>query len=404
MMAYETVVVTGGVDTHFDVHVAAAVDQIGAILGTESFPVTPKGYAQLLRWMRSFGAVDKIGIEGTGSYGAGLTRMLLSCGVEVVEVNRPNRQARRRRGKSDAADAEAAARAALNGEASAIPKLSDTEVESVRMLRIARRSAVKARSQATNQIHNLVVTAPDKLRTRLCELNTRELIETCARLRPDRVDTSVGAAKTALRLLARRCQALNEEIAQLDGDINQLINTHNPALLGVVGVGPEVAATLLVAAGGNPDRLHSEAAFAAMCGTSPVEAASGKIVRHRLNTGGNRQANNALWRIVMVRLSSCDRTRAFAAEKGSEGKTLKETIRILKRAVAREIYRIITNPPDIKTGPQLAALRKHIGRTQPDAASALNTNVARISRLELGHYPNNDLAHRYHNWLTTQAA
>lgn len=403
MMAYEMPVVTGGVDTHRDIHVAAVIDHVGRVLGTEAFPANPKGYALLLRWMRSFGSVAKIGIEGTGSYGAGLTRMLEACRVDVVEVNRPNRQVRRRRGKSDTVDAESAARVTLNGEATAIPKSADNEVESVRMLRVARRSAVKARSQATNQIHTIVVTAPDKLRSQLDGLSTRALIDVCARFRPDSVDTTSEAARTALRLLARRCQALTNEIEQLDDDINQLINRHNPALLGVVGVGPEVAATLLITAGGNPDRLHSDAAFAAMCGACPVEASSGKIVRHRLNTGGNRQANNALWRIVMVRLSTCERTRAFAAKKRSEGKTVKETIRILKRSVAREIYRIITNPPDIKTGPELRGLRKAAGLTQPQVAEALDTTVARISRLELGKNPNNHLATRYHQWLQQQA-
>lgn len=404
MMVHNQRIVTGGVDTHKEMHVAAVVDEIGRILATQSFPVTRRGYRQLLQWIGSFGTIDKIGVEGTGSYGAGLTRLLLDCGVEVVEVNRPNRQARRRRGKSDAADAEAAARAALNGEADAIPKSGAGNVESIRMLRLARRSAIKARTQAVNQLHNLVLNAPGELRERLEPLDVADLTATCARFKATGVDTAPAATKTTLRLLSRRWQALSVEIDALDHDLDALCVKANPALMGALGVKSEVASALLVAAGDNPERMHSPAAFVALCGASPVEASSGKITRHRYNSGGNRQANGALWRIVMVRLSCCERTKAFAARKAAEQKTPREIIRILKVYVAREIYRLLVNPPEVHTGADLRDTRKALGLTLADAAPELGTWPTRISRLERGLDHNNDLADRYYHWLQQQAA
>jgi transposase len=404
MMAQPKRIVTGGVDTHLEMHVAAVIDEVGRILATQSFPVTQRGYRQLHRWVGSFGTIDKIGVEGTGSYGAGLTRLLQEHGVDVMEVNRPNRQTRRRRGKSDAADAEAAARAALNGEACAVPKSGDGDVESIRMLRLARRSAVKARTQAANQIHSLTVNAPQALRERLEPLDLADLVETCARFKAAGVDSAFAAAKTALRLLSRRCQALTVEIDALDHDIDALCVKTNPALLGALGVKSEVASALLVAAGDNPERMHSPAAFVALCGASPVEASSGKITRHRYNSGGNRQANGALWRIVMVRLSCCERTRTFAARKVAEGKSVREVIRILKVYIAREIYWLLVNPPEVHNGADLRDTRKALGLTLADAAPELGTYPTRISRLERGLDHNNDLANRYHQWLQQQAA
>lgn len=404
MMAQQERIVTGGVDTHLEVHVAAVVDEVGRVLDTKPFPATRGGYRQLHCWMRSFGSIDKIGVEGTGSYGAGLTRFLQEHGVCVIEVNRPNRQARRRRGKSDAADAEAAARAALNGEASAAPKAGTGDVESIRMLRLARRSALKARTQAGNQIHNLIVNAPDDLRRRLGSLDLADRVAICARFNNSGVATPVDAAKTTLRLLSRRWQGLSEEIEALDTNIAQLCVKTNPALMGALGVKSEVASALLVAAGDNPDRLCSPSAFIAMCGASPVEASSGKITRHRVNTGGNRQANSALWRIVMVRLSCCARTKEFAARKRSEGKTAKEIIRILKIYVAREIYWLIVNPPAVHRGADLRNTRNALGLSLAYVAPELDTWPTRISNLERGIDHNNDLANRYYHWLQQQAA
>ena len=271
----------GGVDTHKQVHVAAALDAAGRLLATAEFDAAPHGYGELAGWLQSWGAVCRVGVEGTGSYGAGLTRHLAAAGVEVVEVNRPNRQTRRRRGKTDTVDAEAAARAALSGEAAAVPKSGDGCVEAIRTLSVARRSAVKARTVAGNQINAVAVTAPEHLRDRLRGLNTPEMVKICARWRIGAGGApAAGAAKRALRALARRHQALTAEIDELDAELLALCEQANPALLGACGVGAETAAALLTAAGDNPERMHSEASFAALCGTSPIEASSGPRTRH----------------------------------------------------------------------------------------------------------------------------
>ena len=254
--------VVGGVDTHRDTHVGAVVDTAGRVLGSDQFRADPAGYTQLVAWMGSWGRITRVGVEGTGSYGAGLTRHLIKAGIGVVEVNRHMRQLRRRRGKDDTTDAESAARAALNGEATALPKGGDGPVEAIRMLRVVRRSAVKARTQAANQMHALVVTAPEGVKHQLRGLSTRAQVKVCARFRPGTAQTTTAYAKRALRLLARRYQTLTVEINELDTEITRLCAEANPALLAASGVGPDTAAALLVAAGDNPGRMNSEAAFA----------------------------------------------------------------------------------------------------------------------------------------------
>ena len=236
-------------------------------------------------------------------------------------------------------DAEAAARAALAGDDTATPKAATGAVEMLRALRVARRSAVKARSQAANQLDSLVVTAPDQLRAQLRQLPAARLVEVAAALRPGELNSPLAAVKLALRELARRHQALSAEIDRLDAHIGKLTSTTAPELLARRGVGAQVATALLVAAGDNPTRLASEAAFAALCGASPIEASSGKTVRHRLNRGGDRQANNALWTIVVTRMAYDERTRRYVERRTTEGKSKKEIIRCLKRYVAREVYR-----------------------------------------------------------------
>lgn len=330
--------VIGGIDTHKDFHVAAVVDRVGRVLDTKDFPATPAGYRTLLRWMLTRGDVARIGVEGTGAYGAGIARFLTSAGIEVVEVDRPNRQFRRRRGKSDPVDAEAAARAALNGEANGTPKTRSGNVEAIRALRVARRSAIKARTQAANQIHALVLTAPNHLRTRLEPLTRSQLITTTARLRPSSTDPVINATKTALVSIARRWQHLNDEITALDTQLHELIATTAPTLITRRGLGTDTAGALLIAAGDNPQRLHSEASFAALCGVSPIPASSGNHQRHRLNRGGDRDANHALWRIALVRMATCQRTRDYVHRRTTEGRTKKEIIRCLKRYIARELY------------------------------------------------------------------
>lgn len=335
--------VFGGVDTHRDVHVAAALDGFGGELGVSSFPTSAVGYAQLLKWLTGFGPVTKVGIEGTGSYGAGLTRHLLDAGVAVVEVDRPNRQNRRRRGKSDSVDAMSAARAALSGAALGAAKTRNGSVEAIRVLRVVRSSARHDRTEALNQLRSLVSTAPDELRSQLRDLTGLRLIATTAALRPGSQLDVVSATKTALRELGRRAQYLTDQIARLDALLVPLVAATAPELVAKHGVGTDTAGALLVTAGDNPHRLLSEAAFAHLCGTSPIEASSGKVTRRRLNRGGDRQANQALWRIVMTRMVSDPDTRAYVERRTKEGKSKREIIRCLKRYVARELFPLLCN-------------------------------------------------------------
>jgi transposase len=336
--------VTGGVDTHLDTHTAAVIDPIGRVLGTQQFPADPAGYAALLGWMRTFGRLTRVGVEGTGAYGTGLTRLLHREQLKVIEVDRPHRKTRRLQGKSDPIDAIAAAKTALAGERTGTPKQRDGRIEALRTLRVARRSAVSQRADTQRQIRALIVTAPDPLRDRLRGLKVPALITTCAAWRPDRTDTASPATATrlALRSLARRHQQLTAEITDLDALLTPLVTAISPRLLAVPGVGTDTAGQLLVTTGENHDRLTSEAAFAMLCGAAPIPASSGKTTRHRLNRGGDRQANAALYRIVLTRLRWDDRTRAYVERRTTQGRTKKEIIRCLKRYIAREIYQIIT--------------------------------------------------------------
>ena len=398
-------VVIGGVDTHKDVHVAAVVDEVGKILDTKSFETTGKGYRALVSWFESFGTLAKVGIEGTGAYGAGLARHLAGGGIEVLEVNRPNRQARRRRGKSDTVDAEAAARAALNGEATVTPKSQTQVVELIRALRVAFRSARDSRTRVALQIRDLIVTAPDELRAVLAPLRTAERVARCAgfRVSGDLADPVVGT-RLALRTLARRYQALSAEMTELEASLDELTARANPALRGASGVGPDVAAILLISAGDNPDRLKSEAAFAALCGVSPIEASSGKTVRHRLNRSGNRQANHALWRIVMVRISTGHpETTAYVERRTKEGKSMREIVRCLKRHVARQVYRHLVRPEPVPVGADLRAARLAAGISLQTVADALGSWPTRMSELERALKFDTALAQRYVAWLDQHA-
>ncbi|BCJ51548.1 IS110 family transposase [Actinoplanes sp. NBRC 14428] len=336
--------VFGGVDTHQDTHTAAAIDQLGRVLGTHEFPATAAGYADLLAWIRGHGRLVRAGVEGTGAYGAGLARLLRNEHVTVIEVDRPDRKTRRFQGKSDPIDAIQAARAALAGERTGTPKQRDGHVEALRNLRVARRSAVDQRADTQRQMKTLIVTAPDELRARLRGLSVKQLITVCANLRPERTDavTPLTAVKLALRSLARRHQQLSVEITDLDELLEPLVAAINPGLLAANGVGAEVAGQLLVSAGQNHDRLTSEAAFAMLCGAAPIPASSGKTTRHRLNRGGDRQANAALYRVVLCRLRWDPRTRDYMQRRTQEGMSKKEIIRCLKRYVARELYQLIT--------------------------------------------------------------
>jgi len=259
-------------------------------------------------------------------------------------VSRPDRQARRSAGKSDPVDAQAAALAALSGRASTVPKAGDGPVEAIRVLLGCRNGAVRERTAASNQLGSLVDTAPELLRQRYRDLSRVALVATAARCRPsgDMADPLV-ATSWALKELARRCQTLDAQIARLDRRLDTLVAQAAPRLIEVFGVGTHTAATLLVCAGDNPERLSSSAAFAALCGAAPVPASSGKTQRHRLNRGGNRQANSALWRIAMTRLAHDERTKTYMARRTTDGRSKREIIRCLKRAIAREIYPIIVD-------------------------------------------------------------
>jgi transposase len=332
--------ITGGVDTHLDVHVAAALDDIGGLLGVESFAASAAGNDKLLCWLQSFGSIARVGVEGTGSYGAGLARYLRAAGVEVVEVDRPNRQARRRTGKSDPADAVEAARAALSGRAQGAGKTRDGNVEAIRALVVAKRSTRSTKIKTLNQIRHLGFTATDDLRERFRDVSRFHLGATAAALRPRAGSDAVTCAtKTALAVLGRRVVALDEEKVRLDALLAELVTKTAPQLLELHGVGVDTAAALLVTAGDNPDRLRSEAAWAHLCGVAPIPASSGKVTRYRLNPGGDRQANSALWTIVITRMNSDPRTRAYVARRLEDRRSKTDVIRILKRYVAREVYR-----------------------------------------------------------------
>ncbi|MCO3378809.1 IS110 family transposase [Pseudomonas aeruginosa] len=337
MKGYEVVL---GVDTHLDTHVGVVLSGAGNLLGTLTIPVSTKGYRQLLAWAMSYGDLRRAGVEGTGTYGAGLTRLLREHDIEVLEVNRPDRAARRFQGKSDPTDAESAARAVLSGKATAIPQTQSGVAESMRAVLVARRSAVKARTQAINQVKALLISAPQPLRERLWRNKSAECIAGCLRLR-EKATHPLQALTATLRLLAKRWLLLDREVNALDAMLECLTQLYAKRLRSRFGIGPQTAATLLAVAGDNPERLRNEAALAALCGVSPLQASSGKTIRHRLNRGGDRSANNALWTIALVRMRGDIRTQAYAERRTREGRTTREIHRCLKRYIVRELYPLI---------------------------------------------------------------
>jgi transposase len=319
-----------GVDTHGEVHVAAVVSPLGKVVGTESFPATAVGYRRLLVWARKRGTVRRAGVEGTGTFGAGLSRYLLTQQIQVFEVNRP-RPARRLLGKSDPLDAQAAARAVLSGRTRAQAKSGDGPVHSARIYNLAKDSAVKARTQAINQLKAVLVIADPALRERLSSLGNAELFRTCATLGPPDgggdEDAVAQATHMTLRMLAERIEQLTGQINELNERLTRLVERHAPQLLVPVGIGPDSAVTLLITMGDNPERLNTEASFAALCGVSPIEYSSGRRRTRRLNYGGDRQTNAALHRIVFTRLRHDPRTQAYYERRTQEGKTRREIIR-----------------------------------------------------------------------------
>jgi transposase len=337
--------VAGGVDTYQDQHVAAVLDKEGTVLGVEHFPTTRHGYLTLISWMRGFGDVSRVGVECTGSYGAGLVRYLALAGLTVLEVTGPDESLRRAKGKDDTVDAIAAAQAALTGQRVRVAKDRNGRVESLRVLLTTRRTAIKCKRAALQQLHNTIVAAPDSVREQMRNQTRMELLRSLAASRPDRVafrDPTI-ATRIALKSLARRVLELNDEIGNLDQLIEPLVNELAPNLLALLGVGVESAGAFLVAAGDNPERLTSEASFAMLCGACPIPASSGKTSRHRLNRGGNRQANSALHIVVLSRIRMDERTQTYMKRRLAEGLSKRETMRCLKRYVARENFQVLTS-------------------------------------------------------------
>lgn len=352
--------ITGGVDTHRDFHVAAALDSLGRLLDTATFAATTAGYTQLIDWLGGFGPVAQVGVEGTGDYGSGLTQRLTARQIRVVEVNRPNRQKRHRQGKSDTTDAINAARAVLSGEATASSKLRRGPVESLRVLREAKQQLVKARTAALNTLRSLLITAPAGLRESLAELSIPQLVTACAALdtptapepglrgqarRSTRHELAAAlcdheaATRVALATLAATITAYDAHLATLNTQLEVLVARVAPRTLACHGLGPDTTAQLLITAGDNPERVHSEAAFARLTGVAPLDASSGRQHHHRLSRAGDRQANSALYRITLTRLASCERTRTYLAKRlAANGSNKKHLIRCLKRYIAREIY------------------------------------------------------------------
>jgi transposase len=326
-----------GVDTHKEVHVVA-LDALGVQLDSREIATTPAGYQSLLSWAQELG-VPAFAVEGTGSYGAGLVRFLEQAGSNVYECERPRRQ-ERRRGKSDLIDAALAARRLLGGEHLSIPRGGGRR-EDLRLLLLERRSAMQARTAALNQLSALLVTAPDHLRSRLGALFGERLACAAARLRP-RPDVLNGV----LRRLGQRVERLSTEVADAERALAALLAEVAPDLLEECGVGPVCGAQLLVSSG-DPSRMTSEASFAALAGTSPVDASSGKQRRHRLNRGGDRQLNWALHVIALARIRHHGETTAYYQRLLAAGKTTREARRCVKRALARHFYRRLCEIPTL---------------------------------------------------------
>lgn len=377
-----------GIDTHKNTHHVAVLDEFGRPVVDQEFPATAAGYGQVVDLFTRLGPVTKVGVEGTGSYGAGITRALTQENFKVIEVMRTNRQARRRRGKSDPLDAHQAAMAVLSEAENTTPKGGDGPVEAMRILLAERRSATKMKTQTMNQIHSLLITADEDIRARYRHLTGRNLVRTLASTRPGTtlVPSATHIAKQSLKRLAQRHLGLDEQVRLIDSQLRELVQQTNPRLQQIFGVGPLGAATLLVAAGDNPERLRSKAAFAAMVGVAPIPASSGQRTRHRLSRGGNRAANAAIHQIVILRMRHKDpRTMAYFERRRAENLTDRDIIRCLKRYIANEVYTALTNPAVAEhPGPSLRTQRQAIGLPMTTLAQMLQVPYQRLQRLETG--------------------
>lgn len=392
-----------GIDTHADTHHVAVVTEYGKPLGDRAFPTTSAGYQEVLGFITGLGQVLQVGMEGTGAYGAALTRILQGARMLVVEVNRPDRQQRRLKGKTDSLDAYRAAHSVIAGRSTAIPKAKDGPVECLRVLRTSRASAMKSRSAAINQIKGLLVSAPEALRSKYQGMATATMIGIMARSRPSghSADPSYMTARV-LKALANRYQHLSAEIEDATAQLQDILDSYAPMLQELPGVGTDVASQLLVTLGDNQGRVKNEAQFAALTGVAPIPASSGKTSRHRLSRGGDRQANCALHHIVLVRMNFDQKTKAYVTKRTEEGKSKREIMRCLKRYVAREIYRQITNPTPAPAVADLRPSRHELGITLQKAPDGLDEWPSTLSRLERGRTRNDHLLLRYRAWLRDQ--
>lgn len=403
-MAKEHLKVIAGIDTHADTHHVAIITDTGQHLAAREFPAAGAGYQGIIDFITGLGPVLAAGVEGTGSYGAELSRVLTRKGIHVVEVMRPNRQARRLQGKSDPLDAYQAAESVLSGRAATIPKSRDGAVESLRVLRAERATAMRARVAVMAQVKTLLITAPDSIRAKYREMTSPALMAALEKTRPAGAPSGpLTSTATVLKRLAVRYRHLHQELALIDAELDTILTLHAPMLRDLQGVGTDVASQLLVTVGDNPERVTTEAKFAALVGVAPIPASSGKTTRHRLSRGGDRQANKAIHRVVLVRMRYDSRTRAYVARRRQEGKSTKEIMRCLKRYVAREIYEQLLHPQPAPDSGTLRTVRitKHL--TLQQAADALQVWPTTLSRLERGLSHDNNLHHHYETWLDSQS-
>lgn len=330
-----------GVDTHKQGHTAALVAANGGLIESLEVAATTDGYRQLLNWVDQSNAPRAWAIEGTASYGAGLSSYLQERSEWVIEVDCPTRPARRKGGaKSDPIDAVRAAREALSKDVFASPRQRGRR-EALRVLQTTREGAVNARTKALNQLHALVVSAPDKLRASLRGLSSADLVRHCARLRrSSRRGVELETYVDLIRRLAQRVLALEVEANVYERQIDQLTQTMASELREEAGVGPICAAQMLIS-WSHPGRVRSEAAFASLAGVAPIEASSGQHTRHRLNRGGDRQLNRALHNVASNRMRHHQETREYVERRRLEGKSDREIRRCLKRYLARRFFKIL---------------------------------------------------------------
>lgn len=395
-----------GVDTHKDVHVLCVLDPLGRKIFEESFTADRSGYDALAQALGDPKKCAVVAIEGTASYGSGLTKRLTELGFKVVEVLRPKRDKRRRgENKNDFADAERAARDAMANKSTSTPKSQSGWVEAVRFLLAARRTCIKTSTACANSAQALLESAPESIRETYRLLKTTHLMTCLAEVEVTTHDALTASALSSLKILSLTWIDAKRRAQQAEEAIETLIREHAPALLDMYGCGAISAAELAVCAGDNPERLKSEASFAALCGVSPVEASSGKIKRYRLNRGGNRQANCALHRIALSRLKGDERTIAYAKRRACDQKTPRDITRCLKRYLAREVYHALLHPFEVrkKQGPALRETRLTLGLTQTAVAKLLEVPSARISEIERCARNLPDLEQRYGELLRSMA-